>query len=220
MFYYKDSFFGISLAPLGEELFKKHLSMKRFLLSLSVLLVAVALTACSQKAKWNHEQKKAMRENLRQYRDMIYLQDLTDPEFMIFTDSVTGDIEAVYPVYTSFIEMDGAQDTVDMFVVGAIVEQLDADAHNMRHIYPYRYLVAEGLLPDKLTHDQQHSFYTCLAQKVNSHFYSMEQFLLAILADTTASSQMAQFQQQCANELFDWVIEIDEVDIIPVAPSK
>jgi hypothetical protein len=132
--------------------------MKRFLLSLSVLLAAVALTACSQKAKWNHEQKKAMRENLRQYRDMIYLQDLTDPEFMIFTDSVTGDIEAVYPIYTSFIEMDGAEDTVDMFVVGAIVEQLDADAHNMRHIYPYRYLVAEGLLPDKLTHDQQHSF--------------------------------------------------------------
>ena len=194
--------------------------MKRFLLSLSVLLAAVALTACSQKAKWNHEQKKAMRENLRQYRDMIYLQDLTDPEFMIFTDSVTGDIEAVYPIYTSFIEMDGAEDTVDMFVVGAIVEQLDADAHNMRHIYPYRYLVAEGLLPDKLSHDQQHSSYQCLAQKVNSHFYSMEQFLYAILADTTANSQMAQFQQQCANELFDWVIEIDEVDIVPAAPSK
>ena len=90
--------------------------MKRFLLSLTILLAAVALTACSQKAKWNHEQKKAMRENLRQYRDMIYLQDLTDPEFLIFSDSVTGDIEAIYPVYTTFIEMDGAQDTVDMFV--------------------------------------------------------------------------------------------------------
>jgi hypothetical protein len=48
----------------------------------------------------------------------------------------------------------------------------------------------------------------------------MEQFLYAILADTTANSQMAQFQQQCANELFDWVIEIDEVDIVPAAPSK
>ena len=63
-------------------------------------------------------------------------------------------------------------------------------------------------------------FYQCLAQKVNSHFYSMEQFLYAILADTTANSQMAQLQQQCANELFDWVIEIDEVDIVPAAPSK
>ncbi|MBR2628232.1 MAG: hypothetical protein IKD24_00965, partial [Alistipes sp.] len=125
--------------------------MKRFLLSLTILLAAVALTACSQKAKWNHEQKKAMRENLRQYRDMIYLQDLTDPEFLIFSDSVTGDIEAIYPVYTTFIEMDGAQDTVDMFVLTAIVEELDADAHNMRHIYPYRYLVSEGILPDRLT---------------------------------------------------------------------
>ena len=117
--------------------------MKKILLSLSILLTFVVITGCSKKAKWNHEQKKAMRENLHQYRDMIYLQDLTDPEFLIFTDSVTGDIEAVYPIYTSFIEMDGAQDTVDMFVLTAIVDELKADAHNMRHIYPYRYLVSE-----------------------------------------------------------------------------
>ena len=189
--------------------------MKRFLLSLSVLLAAVALTACSQKAKWNHEQKKAMRENLRQYRDMIYLQDLTDPEFMIFTDSVTGDIEAVYPVYTSFIEMDGAQDTVDMFVLTAIVDELNADAHNMRHIFPYRYLVSEGILPDRLTHEQQRDFYRCLAQKVDNTFPTVETFLLAIATDTTASSKITELQAQCANELFEWVIEVDEVDIIP-----
>lgn len=189
--------------------------MKRFLLSLTILLAAVALTACSQKAKWNHEQKKAMHENLRQYRDMIYLQDLTDPEFLIFSDSVTGDIEAIYPVYTTFIEMDGAQDTVDMFVLTAIVEELDADAHNMRHIYPYRYLVSEGILPDRLTHEQQRNFYRCLAQKVNGTFYSMEQFLMAIVSDTTSHSKMKQLQSECANDLFDWVIEVEEVDIIP-----
>ena len=108
--------------------------MKKILLSLTLIMAAVAIVGCSQKAKWNHDQRKAMRENLRQYRDMIYLQDLTDPEFLIFTDSVTGDIEAVYPVYTSFIEMDGVQDTIDMFVMTAIVDELDADAHNMRHI--------------------------------------------------------------------------------------
>ncbi len=189
--------------------------MKRFLLSFSILLAAVALTACSQKAKWNHEQKKAMRENLRQYRDMIYLQDLTDPEFLIFTDSVTGDIEAVYPVYTTFVEMEGAQDTVDMFVLTTIVEELNADAHNMRHIYPYRYLVSEGMLPDRLTHEQQRDFYRCLAQKVNSQFISMEQFLMAIVSDTTSHSTMKQLQSECANDLFDWVIEVEEVDIIP-----
>ena len=189
--------------------------MKKILLSLSILLAFVAITGCSKKAKWNHEQKKAMRENLRQYRDMIYLQDLTDPEFLIFTDSVTGDIEAVYPIYTSFIEMDGAQDTVDMFVLTAIVDELNADAHNMRHIFPYRYLVSEGILPDRLTHEQQRDFYRCLAQKVDNTFPTVETFLLALATDSTATSKITELQAQCANELFEWVIEVEEVDIIP-----
>ena len=189
--------------------------MKKILLSLSILLAFVAITGCSQKAKWNREQKKAMRENLRQYRDMIYLQDLTDPEFLIFTDSVTGDIEAVYPVYTSFIEMDGAQDTVDMFVLTAIVDELNADAHNMRHIFPYRYLVSEGILPDRLTHEQQRDFYRCLAQKVDNTFPTVETFLLALATDSTATSKITELQAQCANELFEWVIEVEEVGIIP-----
>ena len=189
--------------------------MKKILLSLTLIMAAVAIVGCSQKAKWNHDQRKAMRENLRQYRDMIYLQDLTDPEFLIFTDSVTGDIEAVYPVYTSFIEMDGVQDTIDMFVMTAIIDELDADAHNMRHIYPYRYLVSEGILPDRLTHEQQRDFYRCLAQKVNNTFLTVEQFLMAIVADTTANSTIKQLQGECATELFNWVIEVEEVDITP-----
>ena len=44
-----------------------------------MLLSIVAMTSCSEKAKWNHKQKHAMREALREYRDMIYLQDLTEP---------------------------------------------------------------------------------------------------------------------------------------------
>ena len=83
----------------------------------------------------------------------------------------------------------------------------------MRHIFPYRYLVSQGILPDKLTHEQQREFYKCLAQKVNNNFSSTEQFFNAILADTSASSQISQFQRQCANELFNWVIEVDEVII-------
>ena len=189
--------------------------MKKILLSLTLIMAAVAIVGCSQKAKWNHDQRKAMRENLRQYRDMIYLQDLTDPEFLIFTDSVTGDIEAVYPVYTSFIEMDGVQDTIDMFVMTAIIDELDADAHNMRHIYPYRYLVSEGILPDRLTHEQQRDFYRCLAQKVNNTFLTVEQFLMSIVADTTATSTIKKLQGECANELFNWVIEVEEVEITP-----
>ena len=187
--------------------------MRKILLSITLLLSMVAMTSCSQKAKWNHKQKQAIREALREYRDMIYLQDLTEPEFVIFTDGVAFDIEEAYPVYTTFIEMPGANDTVDMFVVTSIIEQLNADAHNMRHLYPYRYLVSQGILPDTLTHEQQRQFYKCLAQKVNNNYSSTEQFFNAILADPTASSQIAPFQSQCANELFNWVIEVDEVII-------
>ncbi len=143
--------------------------MKKILLYLPLLAVAAVMLGCSPQAKWNHEQKRAMRESLRH--------------------------------------------TVRMFVVTTIVEELDADARNMRHLYPYRYLVSQGMLPDGLTHDQQTEFYKCLAQKVNGHYNTMNQFFNAILADTTDNSQLAQFQRQCANDLFNWVVEVEEVEV-------
>lgn len=188
--------------------------MRKFLLSITMLLMIGAVTSCSKQAKWNHKQKQAMREALREYRDMIYLQDLTEPEFVIFTDGVAVDIEEAYPVYTTFIEMPGVNDTVDMFVITGIVEQLNADVHNMRHLFPYRYLVSQGILPDKLTHEQQREFYRCFAQKVNAYYSTVEQFFAAIVSDTSSQSQIAKFQRECANDLFNWVIEVDEVDII------
>ena len=171
--------------------------MKKILLYLPLLAVAAVMLGCSPQAKWNHEQKRAMRESLRQYRDMAYLQDLTDPEFVVFSDDVAVDLENSYPVYTTFMQMDGVDDTVRMFVV----------------TYPYRYLVSQGMLPDGLTHDQQTEFYKCLAQKVNGHYNTMNQFFNAILADTTDNSQLAQFQRQCANDLFNWVVEVEEVEV-------
>ena len=187
--------------------------MKRILLALSVLAIALSSTSCSEQRRWNQKQKHQMREALRQYRDMIYLQDLTDPEFIIFTDDVANDIELAYPVYTTFIEIPSVNDTVDMFVISTIVEELNEDAHNMRHLYPYRYLVSQGVLPDKLSHEQQRAFYKCFAEKVNSSYSDMNQFLNAILADTSATSQISQMQQQCASDLFNWVIEVDEVEV-------
>lgn len=194
--------------------------MKKFLLSLSLFAMAMATMGCSQQAKWNHKQKQAMRESLKEYRDMVYLEDLTDPEFVIFSDGVALEIEQVYPVYATLMALPGLNDTVEMFVVTEIVDQLDADAHNMRHIYPYRMLVAEGILPDKLTHEQQREFYRCFAQKVNNQYATVMQFVNAVLNDTTNDSQIAQFQQQCANDLFDWVVEIDEVVTEEPAPQN
>lgn len=189
--------------------------MKKLLLSLTMLALALMTMGCSQQARWNHKQKQALREALRQYRDMVYLEDLTEPEFVVFTDGVATEIEEVYPVYTTFVQLPAVNDTVDMFVVTTIVDELNADAHNMRHIYPYRQLVSEGILPDRLTHDQQRSFYRCLAQKVNNYYTSLEEFVEAVIeSDTSANTQITQFQTQCAADLFNWAIEVDEIDVI------
>lgn len=175
-----------------------------------------SIVGCSQKAKWNHQQKEALRNALKTYREMIYLQDLTDPEFVIFTDDVAGDIETAYPVYATFMQLPAVDDTLDMFVVTAIVEELNEDASNMRHLYPYRTLVKQGILPDKLTHQERHAFYNCLAKKVNSYYNtSIAEFVSDVIkSDTSSQTQITKFQSECANELFDWVIEVSEVDII------
>ncbi|MBE6199358.1 MAG: hypothetical protein E7138_03545 [Rikenellaceae bacterium] len=194
--------------------------MKKILHFLFLASIIFAITSCSKQAKWNHEQKKALRDALNTYREMIYLQDLTDPEFVIFTDGVAEDIEVAYPVYTTFVQLPAVDDTLDMFVVTAIVEQLNESASNMRHIYPYRTLVKQGILPDKLSHEEQHLFYKCLAQKVNNYYTSPAEFLSDIIkSDTSAQSQIGKFQAECANDLFDWVIEVTEVDIIEPATT-
>lgn len=188
-------------------------TMKKILLCVSLLsMFAAGFIGCSQSRQWNHEQRKAMREALRSYRQMVYLDDLTDAEFVIFTDQVAGELEGNYPVYTTFVEMPGVTDTVDMVVVTTIVDELNADARNMRHIFPYNYLVAQGVLPAGLDHEQQKAFYNCFAGKVNATYNTMSQFFNAILADTTDMSQLRQLEGQCANDLFDWVIT--EVDVI------
>ena len=162
-----------------------------------------------------------MREALRDYRKMVYLDDLTDAEFVLFTDQVAGTLENAYPVYVEFIQMEGVDDTVDMVVVTEIVDELNADARNMRHIFPYNLLVAQGVLPAGLDHEQQKAFYNCFAQQVNDTYQTMGQFFNAILADTTDMSQISQLQSQCANDLFQWVVtEIDITETVTPAPAQ
>ena len=196
--------------------------MKKLLLSTSLLaLFAAGFIGCSQRQEWNREERKAMREALRDYRKMVYLDDLTDAEFVLFTDQVAGTLENAYPVYVEFIQMEGVDDTVDMVVVTEIVDELNADARNMRHIFPYNLLVAQGVLPAGLDHEQQRAFYNCFAQQVNDTYQTMGQFFNAILADTTDMSQISQLQSQCANDLFQWVVtEIDITETVTPAPAQ
>ena len=195
--------------------------MKRHLPIILLSFFAIVVASCSQQTKWNHEQRKALRDALKSYRDMVYLQDLTEPEFVIFTDGVANDIEVAYPAYATFVELPAVDDTVDMFVVTAIVEELNEDAANMRHLYPYHTLVKQGILPDKLSHDERHAFYRCLAQKVNNYYTSVDAFLSDVIkSDTSSQTQINKFQSECANDLFDWVIEVTEVDLIEPAPAQ
>ena len=51
--------------------------MKKILLCVPLLAIfAAGFFGCSQQRQWNHEQRKAMREALRSYRQMVYLDDL------------------------------------------------------------------------------------------------------------------------------------------------
>ncbi len=192
------------------------IQMKKILLTLSVAAIFLGGAAgCShQQREWNREQRKAMREALRDYRQMAYLEDLTDPEFVIFADKTATTLEEDYPVYATFIEMPGVDDTVEMVVVTTIVDELNADPRNMRHLYPYNYLVSQGMLPAGLDHAQQRAFYNCFAAKVNDRYATMSQFFNAILADTTDTSQISRIEQQCASDLFDWTVtEIDMIEV-------
>ena len=163
--------------------------MKKILLYLPVMLILAAGFGCSEQRKWNREQRKEMREMLRDYRQMAYLND-----------------------YATFVTMPGVEDTVQLVIVETVVEELQADARNMRHIFPYEQLVARKMLPAGLDHDQLHAFYNCLAGKVNSTFVTLDQFVNAVMADTVNTSTMQRLEGQCANDLFDW--EITEVEVI------
>lgn len=187
-------------------------TMKRFLLSLSVAMVVLGgFISCSQQRQWNREQRQALRQMLRDYRQMVYLNNLTDAEYMLFADQVAADIEQDYPIYTTFIEMPAVGDTVQVYVVTTIVEQLNTDARNMRHIFPYNYLVASNILPSGLDRVQQNAFYRCLAQKVNNTYPNIDSFVNAVIADTTSMATINQLQQQCATDLFGWQVDIVEI---------
>ena len=50
--------------------------MKKFILSFAVVaLIFGGMFDCGEQAKWNREERQAMRNLLRDYRKMVYLND-------------------------------------------------------------------------------------------------------------------------------------------------
>lgn len=168
-----------------------------------LLTVGLAVLGCNRQGKWNAEQRKAAREMLQEWRDMIYLQDMTDAEFVIFTDNVTDILQAEYPSYAEFIAMPMAGDSVQVVVVAAIAADIQANNRNMRHIFPYKNLVKSGVLPQGLNRDAESQFYTCLAGKINGSFGSLQAFIWGAINSTVDDQLIAGFQQQCAAPFWD-----------------
>ncbi|MBR2976232.1 MAG: hypothetical protein IKC57_05275, partial [Alistipes sp.] len=115
--------------------------MKKILLSV-VMVALFAAVGCSKQREWSDKERHALRKDIKAYRDMLYLDNLAEAEFDAFSGDVVEAIEIDYPVYTTFVELPARGDTVEVYVVSMIVNELDADAHNMRNIYPYPWLVA------------------------------------------------------------------------------
>lgn len=190
----------------------KH-RMKKILLSV-VMVALFAAVGCSKQREWSDKERHALRKDIKAYRDMLYLDNLAEAEFDAFSGDVVEAIEIDYPVYTTFIELPARGDTVEVYVVSMIVNELNADAHNMRNIYPYPWLVAEGILPAGLNHQAQRAFYECFARKVDNYYVTTEAFFDALLNDTAEDGALSNMQMQCAAELFDWGVEIDETIVV------
>ena len=188
--------------------------MKKSLLFFAIAMGVVTLVGCTEKRGWSHDDRKAVRNEIDNYRDMVYLEDLEVVEFDDFSGDVIEAIEIDYPTYALYYELPGRGDTLDVYVVSTIVERLDTDAHNLRHIFPYSWLVAEGVLPAGLDKQAQRAFYDCLSQKVKRQYHTSRRFLYALMNDPNAGNAVMQMQNDCAMELFDWGMEVDETVVV------
>lgn len=178
--------------------------MKKSLLFFAIAMGVGSLVGCTHHNGWSDGERKALRDDLRNYRDMLYVEDLQEVEFEDFSGDVIEAVEIDYPLYTLYYELPGRGDTLDVYVVSTIVERLDADPHNLRHIFPYSWLVAEGVLPAGMNSQAQRAFYDCLSQKVKRHYLTSHRFLHALMNDPNAGAVVMQMQTDCALELFDW----------------
>lgn len=189
--------------------------MKKCIFTIVAIAAIMLVGGCAKEKKWGEAERNKLREELRAYRDMIYLDNLAEAEFVDFSGDVVEAIEIDYPIYTTFVELPGRGDTVEVYVVSTIVEELNTDPHNLRNIFPYPQLVADGVLPAGLNHQAQRAFYDCLSHKIKRTYRTTSAFFDAITNGTqTDSNKIADMQMQCAADLFDWGVEVDETIVI------
>ena len=166
-----------------------------------VLMLIVAVTVCgceNSNRKWSEEQKREARQMLELYRDLVYLQDLTEAEYLLFADDVVDTLEAEFPNYVAFVAMPAVNDTVETYVVATIVDEIQADRRNMRHVFPYHHLVRINVLPSDMPREKIHEYYDCLAQHVNGYFGSYQAFVYGAMNSMLDDMVIADFLQKCS----------------------
>lgn len=198
---------GTQIAANREIVEQKKLSMKKIL---TCLLLLSAVWSCSDKAQWNREQRREMRDYLKSYRQSAYVNNLSDAEYVVFTEGVSDQLEEKYPDYKKFTRMPAMNDTVNAVVVTYVANQIAADPHNMRYIFPYDQMVGSDILPPGMNREQKRTFYACLADKVNRQWGSYSAFINQIYWGHVDSRQIAILQQECASSMTNTTGDIIE----------
>lgn len=160
--------------------------------------VCLSVSGCSHKEKWTEKERKEAREMLRDWRNIAYLNALSEAEFEVFSAEVADLLEARWPSYVEFIEMPMVGDSVEVVVVATIVDDIKANAHNMRYIFPYEHLVSVGVLPAGMTAHQQKEYYMCIANGVDNLFGSVQNFVWGAINSSLDDVVIAHLLRDCA----------------------
>lgn len=188
----------------------KHLGT--LLATAVVVLSTLTLGSCGNKHRWNEQQRREAREMIRQWREITYLNALSEAEFELFTTNVTDLLEAEWPSYVEFIEMPMVGDSVEMVVVAAIVTEIKASPERLQRIFSYPELIDSDILPEGLNKQQLHNFYKCFADKVNMTYGSMHQFVWDAIYSQLDDRLIAQMMRQCAAPFWDVSMTIVEIE--------
>ena len=71
------------------------------------------LCGCSAERRWGDKERRALREEMRAYRDMAYLDNLAEAEFEAFTGDVVEAIEVEKNSVSVVVTMFGRETSVE-----------------------------------------------------------------------------------------------------------
>ena len=183
-------------------------STKKIIVALVVLLAGSCLwlSSCTRKQRWNEEQRREAREMIREWREIAYLNSLSEAEFTLFAGEIADLLEAEWPNYVEFIEMPMVGDSVEMVIVTTIAGELKATPERMHYIFPYGRLVDMEILPAGLPVGQQEAFYRCFTEKVNALYGSMQRFVWDAVYSRLDDAIILRLMRQCASP--SWEVDM------------